>query len=1087
MLKALQYLIRNHDGEGTADKHACNALAVMLMRFFFCPGLVTRCAQTSASERLALCRRVLSLFKALASKPVFLLRVVVLPVLCFSVSATYAQTCTVVNSITTLTPPTNVKQMIYSPTYGRLIVRNSGSAIALIDLGNTQSTNRIPVATFTDMAVSPSGRYVFGADYGGENIGYGTPASASRVHRLDLTNNTWETRTAYIAGGIQAVSDEQFILKSLDQWVTFTNNAWGTSTAAVVLNASSGSFYGPGYYPSVYAGDFRYDVNTGRLLHGNSGSGSQAIQAFGFIGNNFVKREGASSNGSIQGNVSSVTLATDGSAFYYGKLQVDPLDVTYSRRVFAEPIYAATANVAFGNGKFFDAQTGNLMGSVGFDTTVYALNPNGQDFWAFDASQNLLHNLTFASTTCGIPPAPIGVSAQISPGTTNAVINWTGLSGATGYNIYMAKVSGVTKANYASLLGGQSRLNVTSPHTEVGLTTGSYYLVVTAYNTAGESVESAQVTVNVPDIQAPTVPSGVTATAVSSSLINISWNASSDNIGVYYYQVYRGGSFIGGAYLPQVSYADSGRAGSTLYTYSVKACDSANNCSALSATASATTLVSTTPNYFYFGSKYGVPRSSVQASDNITVTGIGVTVAISISGGEYSIDGGAFTANPGTIANGQSVVVRLTSSANYETRLTATLTVGGVSGNFDVTTMAQTINAAQYFPLTAGSSWVMRRNGVTGTATFTAPQIVNGVSTLGLQDALDGSITYYSNDSSGLRQHRTYFPPGFVAGCGTVAETDTYNQSMSIIPANFVFGQTTYSSGTLTTDSACGSVQFSYSATSFFQSIERVTVPAGQFDAAKVRLSLSITGTGSSSTSSHTYWFAAGLGIIKQLDSVGGIQELVSTNIVRTVPDEMLFAAQSGVPPNSLVISSPVTITGITSAAAVSITGGEYSINGGAFTNIAGSVTNGQTVRVRLTSSALPATSTSATLTVGGVTGIFAVTSGNGSPTAPTAVSASAGYAAISVKFGLPTNTGGAVMTGYSATCTSSNGGVTASNTKGATATFVPVSGLSIGRLYTCTVTASNTVGTGPASAPSNAIKPFDLMPILHFFLDDAS
>lgn len=1085
MLTTVQCLIRNHSAEGTADKHACNALAVMLMRFFFCPGLVTRYAQTSASNWLALSRRVLSLFKAMASKPVFLLRVAVLPVLCLSAPLAYAQTCTVVNSITTLTPPTNVKQMIYSPTYGRLIVRNSGSAIALIDLGTTQSTNRVAVATFTDMVVSPSGRYVFGADYGGENYG-GTPLRTSRVHRLDLTDNTWQTRTAYVAGGIQAVSDEQFILKSIDQWVTFTNNQWGTGTAVVPLNASSGTSFGPGYYPIAYFGDFRYDVTSGRLLHGNSGSSSREIQAFGFVGNDFVKREGTGVYGSANAYGTNVALATDASAFYYGRLQVDPLDVTYNRRIFVEPIYAATGNVAFGNGKFFDAQTGNLIGSLGFDTTVYALNPNGQDFWAFDSSQNLLHHLTFANATCGIPPAPIGIGMQISQGTANAVVNWTGSSAATGYNIYMAKVSGVSKANYASLLGGQSRLNVSSPHTEVGLTPGNYYLVVTAYNAAGESGESAQVTVNVPDAQAPTVPSGVTATAVSSSRINISWNASSDNIGVYSYQVHRGGTYIGTAYPPQVSYVDSGLAGSTLYSYSVSACDSAYNCSALSATASATTPVSTTPNNFYINPKYGVPRNSVQASDNITVTGIGVAVAISIIGGEYSIDGGAFTANQGTIANGQSVVVRLTSSANYETRLFATLTVGGVSANFDVTTMALTINAAQYFPLTAGSSWVMRRNGVTGTASFTAPQIVNGVSTLGFQDALDGSITYFSNDSSGLRQHRTYFPPGFIAGCGTVAETDTYSQSMSIIPSNFVFGRTTYSNGTLTTDSACGSVQFNYSANSTFQSIERVTVPAGQFDAAKVQLSLSITGTSSSSTSSHIYWFAAGLGIIKQLDSYGGIQELVSTNIVRTVPDDMFFAAQSGVPPNSLVISSPVTITGITSATAVSITGGEYSINGGAYTNIAGSVTNGQTVRIRLTSSALPTTNTSATLTVGGVTVIFAVASGSGSPTAPTAVSASAGYAAISVKFGLPTNTGGAVMTGYSATCTSSNGGVTVSNTKGATATFVPVSGLTIGRLYTCTVTASNTVGTGPASAPSNAIKPFDLMPILHFLLDDA-
>ena len=1016
--------------------------------------------------------------------PVFLLRIAILQVVCFCMPAAYAQTCTTVNTLGTLTPPTNVKQMIYSPTYGRLIVRNSGSAIALIDIGTAQSTNHVAVATFADMAISPSGRYVFGADYGGENIGYGTPASTSRVHRLDLTNGTWQAKTAYIAGGIQPVSDEQFILKSVDQFVTFTNNAWGTGTAVVPLNASSGSFFGPGYNAGVYFGDFRYDVNTGRLLHGNYGSSSREIQAFGLVGNDFVKREGSGVYGSANNYGTNVALATDASAFYYGRLQVDPLDVTYSRRVFAEPIYAATGNIAFGNGKFFDALTGNLMGSVGFDTTVYALNPNGQDFWAFDASQNMLHHLTLASATCGIPPAPFAVSAQVTQGTTDVVVSWTGISGATGYNIYLAKAAGVTKTNYASLLGGQRRLNVTSPHTELGLPGGNNYLVVTAYNASGESVESTQVTINVPDVQAPTVPTGVTATAISSSRINISWNASTDNVGVNYYQVYRGASYIGTAYPPEVSYVSTGLAGSTLYTYSVKACDSAGNCSALSATSSATTLVSTTANYFYINSKSNVPRRSVQISDAITITGIGVPVSISVTAGEYSIDGGAFTANPGTIANGQSVVVRLTSSPSYATELSSTLTVGGVSATFSVSTIAQTINPSQYFPLTPGSTWLMRRNGVSGTATITTSQIVNGVSTLGLQDALDGSTTYYSNDASGLRQHRTSLPPGFVAGCGTVAEIDTYSAPVVILPPNYTFGQSYYSNGNVTTDSACGSLQFNYSTSSSFLSIERVTVPAGQFDAAKVRLQWSFTGNSSSGDTSDTYWLAAGIGIVKRVDGYGVAHELVSTNIVRTVPDELLILAQSGVLPSTLAISSPVSITGITSAAAISIAGGEYSINGGVFTGGTGTVTNGQTVRVRLTSAASPQASTSATLTVGGVSGIFAVTSGNVAPTAPTAVTTSAGYAAIRVTFGLPANTGGVAITGYSATCTSSNGGVTASNNVGAAATYVQVTGLSIGRLYTCTAAASNPVGTGSASAPSNAVKPIDLMQILSFVLE---
>ena len=90
--------------------------------------------------------------------------------------------------------------------------------VVAIDVVSRQTTTQLANSSFTDMSLSPSGRYVFAADYGGENIGYGTPRDTSYVHRLDLTNMTWDLRTAYIAGNVQAVSDTQLILKSIDQW-----------------------------------------------------------------------------------------------------------------------------------------------------------------------------------------------------------------------------------------------------------------------------------------------------------------------------------------------------------------------------------------------------------------------------------------------------------------------------------------------------------------------------------------------------------------------------------------------------------------------------------------------------------------------------------------------------------------------------------------------------------------------------------------------------------------------------------------------------------------------------------------------------
>ncbi|MEK7560888.1 MAG: LamG-like jellyroll fold domain-containing protein [Patescibacteria group bacterium] len=99
------------------------------------------------------------------------------------------------------------------------------------------------------------------------------------------------------------------------------------------------------------------------------------------------------------------------------------------------------------------------------------------------------------------------------------------------------------------------------------------------------------------DTQAPSIPGGLTATAISSLQINLSWTASTDNIGVTGYKVYRcsgtGCTPVFNTTLGNVtSYSDtSGLSPSTLYRYQVTAIDAASNESAKQATpAEATTL-----------------------------------------------------------------------------------------------------------------------------------------------------------------------------------------------------------------------------------------------------------------------------------------------------------------------------------------------------------------------------------------------------------------------------------------------------------------------------------------------------------------
>ena len=95
------------------------------------------------------------------------------------------------------------------------------------------------------------------------------------------------------------------------------------------------------------------------------------------------------------------------------------------------------------------------------------------------------------------------------------------------------------------------------------------------------------------------------------------------------------------------------------------------------------------PTPFSFLTLNNVDPSTEQVSNPITVAGTNVPTTISVSdGAEYSINGGPYTTVPGIVAPGAQVTVRLTASASYGTQVSATLTIGGVTASFDVTTRA---------------------------------------------------------------------------------------------------------------------------------------------------------------------------------------------------------------------------------------------------------------------------------------------------------------------------------------------------------------------------------------------------------------
>jgi len=217
-------------------------------------------------------------------------------------------------------------------------------------------------------------------------------------------------------------------------------------------------------------------------------------------------------------------------------------------------------------------------------STVYSYNVD-----AVDASGNVSGlsagtSVTTLTTPDTTPPStPTGLMANaVSASQIN--LSWSDATDNFAVTAYRVYRSGVLIATLGNVTMFQ----------DIGLAQATTYTyrvraLDAAGNVSGQSAPASATTQAIPDTTAPSTPTGVSASTVSASRINVSWSASTDNVAVTGYRVYQNG-----VYLLSVgnvtSYQSSGLAASTTYTYRIDAIDAAGNASGTSAPASATTL-----------------------------------------------------------------------------------------------------------------------------------------------------------------------------------------------------------------------------------------------------------------------------------------------------------------------------------------------------------------------------------------------------------------------------------------------------------------------------------------------------------------
>ena len=223
-------------------------------------------------------------------------------------------------------------------------------------------------------------------------------------------------------------------------------------------------------------------------------------------------------------------------------------------------------------------KNGESLGTTGVGRVYIGDNSTGHTFdYAFDDQVVAAPDSTPPSTPTGlaVTAATLGsISLRWNASTDNV--------GVLGYDLFLngSRIGTTPNTNYAF----------------AGLSCGtSYTLGVDAYDAAGNTSSQATVIASTrscsgqppPDTEPPTTPTGLNVSGATTTAVSLGWNASTDNVGVAGYDLFRNNTRVGST--GGTSYSFTGLTCGTSYTLGVDAYDAAGNVSSRASITAATT------------------------------------------------------------------------------------------------------------------------------------------------------------------------------------------------------------------------------------------------------------------------------------------------------------------------------------------------------------------------------------------------------------------------------------------------------------------------------------------------------------------